>query len=463
MTKPSEIRISAGDIAVRRGLESRIAVVGSPNSGKSTLFNRLTGLKQRIGNYPGVTVERHVGTLTVDGKKTELIDLPGTHSLSAHSLEEQIAVDVILGRMEGSSAPDGILAVLDATNLYQGLFLLQQLVELQMPLVVALTMTDAAVQSGIDIDVDALSEALGGVKICSVVATTGAGLKKLRAAISEIQDLPELREMSVWPELTAAAKELQALSNDELSATESMRLLVDGITDRNQSFAAGLSEDVIALLDKLRNDLFAAEPPVAVEARIRYDWVRDILKTVQRSAPKLQTWRTRITDFLNQPVAGTVGLFIVMAIVFQAVFAWATPIMDFIDVAAASLGAYVGATLGDGAFSSLVADGVIAGVGSVIIFLPQILILFLFIILLEDSGYLARAAYLMDRTMRSVGLSGQSIIPMISSFACAVPGIMATRVIPSRRDRIATIMAAPFMTCSARLPVYALLIAASCG
>lgn len=460
MTKPSEIRISAGEIAVRRGTESRIAVVGSPNSGKSTLFNRLTGLKQRIGNYPGVTVERHVGTLTVDGKKTELIDLPGTHSLSAHSLEEQIAVDVILGRMDGSSAPDGILAVLDATNLYQGLFLLQQLVELQMPLVVALTMTDAAAQSGIAINIDALSKALGGVKICSVVATTGAGLEKLRAAISEIQDMPDLHEISVWPELTAAAKELQTLSNDELCATESTRLLVDGITERNQSFAAGLSEDVIALLDKLRNDLFADEPPVAVEARVRYDWVRDILKTVQRSAPKMQTWRTRITDFVNQPVAGTVGLFIVMAIVFQAVFAWATPIMDFIDAGAASLGTSVAATLGDGAFSSLVADGVIAGVGSVIIFLPQILILFLFIILLEDSGYLARAAYLMDRTMRSVGLSGQSIIPMISSFACAVPGIMATRVIPSRRDRIATIMAAPFMTCSARLPVYALLIAA---
>jgi ferrous iron transport protein B len=181
---------------------------------------------------------------------------------------------------------------------------------------------------------------------------------------------------------------------------------------------------------------------------------------VQRSAPKFHSWRSRITDFLNQPVAGTVGLFLVMAVVFQAVFAWATPIMDLIDGITASFGAQVGSSLGGGAFSSLIADGVIAGVGSVIIFLPQILILFLFIILLEDSGYLARAAYLMDRTMRSVGLSGQSIIPMISSFACAVPGIMATRVIPSRRDRIATILAAPFMTCSARLPVYALLIAA---
>ncbi len=460
MTKPSEIRISAGEIAVRRGAEARIAVVGSPNSGKSTLFNRLTGLKQRIGNYPGVTVERHVGTLSFDGKKTELIDLPGTHSLSAHSLEEQIAVDVILGRMEGSSAPDGILAVLDATNLYQGLFLLQQLIELQMPMVVALTMSDAAAQSGIDIDLDALSQAVGGVKICSVVATTGAGLAKLRAAITELQDRPAFQDITVWPELTEAAKKLQSRSNDELSATECKRLLIDGVTERNQSFTAGLDGDVVGFLEELRDDLFAGEPPLAIEARIRYDWVRDTLNTVQRSVPKLQSWRTGITTFLNQPIAGTVGLFIVMAVVFQAVFAWATPIMDFIDGVAGSLGSTVAATLGDGAFSSLIADGIIAGVGSVIIFLPQILILFLFIILLEDSGYLARAAYLMDRTMRSVGLSGQSIIPMISSFACAVPGIMATRVIPSRRDRIATIMAAPFMTCSARLPVYALLIAA---
>ena len=460
MTKPSEIRISANKIAIRRGAEARVAVVGTPNSGKSTLFNRLTGLKQRIGNYPGVTVERHVGTLSFEDKKTELIDLPGTHSLSAHSLEEQIAVDVILGRMEGSSAPDGILAVLDATNLYQGLYLLQQLVELQMPMVVALTMTDAAVQSGIAIDIDALSQALGGVRICSVIATTGAGLGELRAAVSALQDAPEIREISVWPKLNAAARKLRATSNNELSATECNRLLVDGATERNKSFTDSLSDAVMAQLDELRAEIFADEPPVAVEARIRYDWVRDTLRTVQRSAPKLQSWRTRITGFVNQPVAGTIGLFIVMAIVFQAVFAWATPVMDFIDGAAVSLGGSVAALLGDGAFSSLIADGVIAGVGSVIIFLPQILILFLFIILLEDSGYLARAAYLMDRTMRSVGLSGQSIIPMISSFACAVPGIMATRVIPSRRDRIATIMAAPFMTCSARLPVYALLIAA---
>jgi len=430
VTKASEIRIPANEIAVRRTTESSIAVVGNPNSGKSTLFNRLTGLKQRIGNYPGVTVERHVGVLSYDGKRTELVDLPGTHSLSAHSTEERIAVDVILGRMESTDAPDGILAVLDATNLYQ-------------PMVIALTMTDAAAQSGIDIDVDALSQALGGVRICSVIATTGFGLDKLRAAITELPETTPSRRLSVWPELTAAAEQLRVLANDDLSFAECERLLVDGITDCNQSFASSLSEVAVTGLDELRRNMFGEEPPVAVEARVRYDWVRGTLKSVQRSAPKFHSWRSRITDFLNQPVAGTVGLFLVMAVVFQAVFAWATPIMDLIDGAAASFGAQVGASLGGGAFSSLIADGVIAGVGSVIIFLPQILILFLFIILLEDSGYLARAAYLMDRTMRSVGLSGQSIIPMISSF-----------------DRIATILAAPFMTCSARLPVYALLIAA---
>jgi len=435
-------------------------VVGNPNSGKSTVFNRLTGLKQRIGNYPGVTVERHIGVLSFDGKQTELVDLPGTHSLSAHSLEEQIAVDVILGRMEGSNSPDGVLAVLDATNLYQGLFLLQQLVDLNLPMVVALTMTDAAAQSGIDVDVKALSAALGDVNICTVIATTGFGLDKLRAAVSELPETTPPNRISVWPELTAAAERLRAAAGDGLAFAESERLLVDGITVHNQSFASTLNDEAITTLDELRREIFGDEPPVAAEARVRYNWARKTLKTVQQSAPKFHSWRTQVTDFLNQPVAGTVGLFIVMAVVFQAVFAWATPIMDLIDGLAATLGGKVVASLGDGALSSLISDGVIAGVGSVIIFLPQILILFLFIILLEDSGYLARAAYLMDRTMHSVGLSGQSIIPMISSFACAVPGIMATRVIPNRRDRIATILAAPFMTCSARLPVYALLIAA---
>ena len=459
MTKTSETRIPVNEITVAKRTDASIAVVGNPNSGKSTLFNRLTGLKQRIGNYPGVTVERHIGLLKSQDKTVELIDLPGTHSLSAHSLEEHISVDVIFGRIEGTNAPDGVLAVLDATNLYQGLFLVQQLVELELPTVVALTMTDAAETSGIQVDTAELS-ALLGVPVYPVVATTGAGLDMLRRALVGIKDITPPRRVRIWPELTAAAERLAEDSRESLCFAELERVLIDGPTKSNEGIVGKLSDSARAEIGAVRNDLFGDEPPIAKDAQIRYSWVREVLDKVQKSAPAYVTWRTTVTGFLNRPVPGTIGLFLVMAIVFQAVFAWATPIMDTIDAFSSTLSAAVFARLGDTAFSSLIADGIIAGVGSVVIFLPQIIILFLFIILLEDSGYLARAAYLMDRAMRSVGLSGQSIIPMISSFACAVPGIMATRVIPNRRDRIATIMAAPFMTCSARLPVYALLIAA---
>ena len=459
MTKSTETRVPVNKITVAKRTDANVAVVGNPNSGKSTLFNRLTGLSQRIGNYPGVTVERHVGTLRTGSATIELVDLPGTHSLSAHSLEEHIAVDVIFGRMQGTRSPDGILAVLDATNLYQGLFLVQQLVELELPMIVALTMTDAAEKGGIQIDTAELS-ALLGVPVYPVIATTGVGLEMLRQALAGIKQVTPPRRIRIWPELSAAATQLAEGSSEVLRFAELERLLIDGATESNQVIVSKLSEAARAQLAAVRSALFDEEPPIARDARIRYAWVRGVLDKVQKSAPAFVSWRSRVTDFLNLPVPGTIGLFVVMAIVFQAVFAWATPMMDVIDAGSSALGGAVFERLGDTAFSSLIADGVIAGVGSVVIFLPQILILFLFIILLEDSGYLARAAYLMDRTMRSVGLSGQSIIPMISSFACAVPGIMATRVIPNRRDRIATIMAAPFMTCSARLPVYALLIAA---
>ena len=460
MTKSTETRVSLADITVSRHAEASIAVVGGPNSGKSTLFNRLTGLRQRIGNYPGVTVERHVGTLKSDNRTIELIDLPGTHALSAHSSEEQIAIDVIFGRMAGTQPPDGILAVVDATNLYQGLYLVQQLLEVEVPVVVALTMSDAAELGGIKIDIDKLSARLGGIKVCRVVATTGKGINELRNALIELPNDQPPRFADAWPELSAAASELAKSATVPLRRAEIERLLIDGASGANQHVLECLGNNASAQVERHRDQLFGRDPPLAKEARVRYAWVRDVLSDVQQKLPPFYSWRTRLTEFFNQPIPGTIGLFVVMAVVFQAVFAWATPIMDAIDAATAALGMFVSRQLGDGAFSSLIGDGVIAGVGSVIVFLPQILILFLFIILLEDSGYLARAAYLLDRAMRSVGLSGQSIIPMISSFACAVPGIMATRVIPNRRDRIATILAAPFMTCSARLPVYALLIAA---
>jgi ferrous iron transport protein B len=451
-------RVPVDQITVSRRPSASIAVVGNPNSGKSTVFNRLTGLHQRTANYPGATVEKHVGTAHIGRTTLELIDLPGTFSLSANSMEECIAVDVVLGRMPGTNPPAGILAVVDMTNLYQGLYLVQQLMELELPLVVALTMSDAASIGGVRVDIDALQRRLGGVIVCPVVATTGQGMNTLRKALEKLPGSPGPEPPAFWPELNRVADELARELGGSLRRVEIERALIESSGEAEQGILARLGD--AERIERLRHDLFGAEPPLAKEARFRYRWVRDVLSQVQRKEPPLKTWGSIVSSWFNRPVPGTIGLFVVMAIVFQAVFAWATPIMDAIDNGTAALGAFVASRLPPGAFASLLSDGVIAGVGSVIVFLPQIMILFLFIILLEDSGYLARAAYLMDRLMRSVGLSGQSIIPMISSFACAVPGIMATRVIPNRRDRIATMLAAPFMTCSARLPVYALLIAA---
>ncbi len=447
MARSSVTRISVDEITLSRRPSASIAVVGNPNSGKSTLFNRLTGLRQRTANYPGATVEKHVGTAKLGKAVLELIDLPGTFSLSAQSMEECIAVDVILGRMAGTDPPAGILAVVDMTNLYQGLYLVRQLLEVELPIVVALTMSDAADLKGIRIDIDALQARLGGAAVCPVVATTGQGMNRLRDALADLPGASKPDLPVFWPELNQAAEKLADEGSATVSRVEVERALIDG-KNNNERYA------------EVRRELFGEEPPLAKEARIRYKWVREVLDEVQQKAPPLTTWGSHVLAWLNRPVPGTIGLFVVMAIVFQAVFAWATPLMNAIDAGTAILGSFIASQMPGGALTSLLSDGVVAGVGSVIVFLPQIMILFLFIILLEDSGYLARAAYLMDRVMSSVGLSGQSIIPMISSFACAVPGIMATRVIPNRRDRIATMLAAPFMTCSARLPVYALLIAA---
>jgi ferrous iron transport protein B len=417
-------------------------------------------MRQKTGNYPGVTVEKHVGIARTGDTPVELIDLPGIFALSAHSMEERIAADVVLGRIPGMQRPQGILAVIDATHLYQGMYLLQQLVGLELPVLVALTMTDAASSAGIRIDIEALRKRFPGVTICPVVATTGKGLESLKDALASLADSPVPSARGLWPELEEACSILVDKLPGSLPLFEIERALIDQQSDLTEEVLKHLGDEGQDILVAARSSLFGDEPALASEARHRYAWAKEVLQEVQQTAPISESLKSKAAAFSNRPVPGTIGLFLVMAVVFQAVFAWATPMMDAIDNGAAILSSYIAASMSDGPFASFLADGVIAGVGSVIVFLPQILILFLFIIVLEDSGYLARAAYLMDRTMRSVGLSGQSIIPMVSSFACAVPGIMATRVIPNRRDRIATIIAAPFMTCSARLPVYALLIAA---
>jgi ferrous iron transport protein B len=457
MTDASTVYVPIEKIGIRRRASASIAVIGNPNSGKSTLFNRLTGLRQTTGNYPGVTVEKHSGIAQLGSRALELVDLPGIYCLGGFSTDERIAVDVILGRMEDTPPPDGMLVVLDATHLYQGLYLLQQLMEMQLPMVVALTMTDVATASGIDISIEVLQRHLGGMRICPVVATTSRGMEDLKAALEGIADAPAPAFPESWPELSRTADQLTRESGGALQRIDVIQALIHPDSKR----AAILEQRLDGTsLDAIRESLFGDEPPQAAEARHRYRWVREVLKEAQSQAPMLDRFGARTLRMLNRPWPATLMFFAVMALVFQAVFSWATPLMDAIDGGASWLGEWLGSQLPAGALSSFLTDGVIAGVGSVIVFLPQILILFLFIIVLEDSGYLARAAFLMDRVMRGVGLSGQSVIPMLSSFACAVPAIMATRVIPNRRDRIATILAAPFMTCSARLPVYALLIAA---
>ncbi len=463
MASRAEVAVPAGKIGITRRAAGTVAVVGNPNCGKSSLFNRLTGMSQRTANYPGVTVERRMGRATIGDTALDLIDLPGTYSLSPTSMDERIAVGVLFGRVPGTPLPDAILAVVDSTRLYQGLFLVQQLVELGRPIVVALTMSDAAERDGLKIDIARLQDRLGGVEIFPVVATTGRGVKALEASLGQVIASPPPEAIASWPELRGAVDELEPALGPEAAGftrAEIERFIVEGEVEPETFSAPLLPPEAQAPLASVRERLFGNEPPLAEEARQRYRWIREVLAEVQTTSSVVSRRSAALIQWINQPWPSTVLFVLSMAVVFQAVFAWATPFMDLIDAGMGAAGAGAASVLPDGVLASFVADGIIAGVGSVIIFLPQILILFLFIILMEDTGYLARAAFLVDRAMRSIGLSGQSVIPLLSSFACAVPSIMATRVIPNRRDRIATIMASPFMTCSARLPVYALLIAA---
>jgi ferrous iron transport protein B len=439
-----------------------IAVIGNPNTGKSTLFNTLTGLRQKTANYPGVTVERHTGTIKLNGADINLVDLPGAYSLAAQSPDEMIAVDALLGHVEDLARPRAILALADATNLRRNLFLLTQLAELNLPMVVAVNMTDLAAAKGIEIDYAELGKLLGA-RFVPVVATTGEGLEALKEAMWDSLTAAPPTWPILLPTVHAAAHDLWQRLRDagsHLTAYEVERALIDahGVAERRFELVAGPAfTDELA---DLRSVLSTGSSLAAMEAKCRYDLINAWVNRVERRVTTTTSLADRLDQFASHPLLGSMLFILVMGTVFQAVFSWATPMMDLIDAATTWLSSILLESLPPGALASLLVDGIIAGVGSVVIFLPQILILFAFIIVLEDSGYMPRAAFMMDRLMRSVGLSGQSFIPMLSSFACAVPGIMATRVIPERRDRLATMLAAPFMTCSARLPIYALLIAA---
>jgi ferrous iron transport protein B len=378
-----------------------LALVGTPNSGKTSLFNALTGSRQKVANYPGVTVERKEGFfVTPLGRQVSIVDLPGTYSLRGRSPDEAITRDFVLGRASGEAPPDLVLCVADSTNLRLTIRLLLELKQTGRPLLLVLNMFDIATRRGVTVDAARMSEMLG-VPVVTSIAVRKSGIAELLRKTDEIAMQAQASpQQNLW----------QPLSVAELRATQ---------READRIIAATVS--------------LPARP---------------------------DTWTARIDAVVLHPVAGLAILALILFVMFQAVFAWAQPLMQLLSDAFSTLGVFVHDTLPAGLLQSFLQNGVISGVGSVIVFLPQIIIIFLFILLLEDFGYMARAAFLMDRIMGGAGLHGRAFIPLLSSFACAIPGIMATRVIDNRRDRLTTILIAPLMTCSARIPVYTLIISA---
>jgi ferrous iron transport protein B len=441
-----------------------IALVGNPNTGKTTLFNALAGMRQRVGNYPGVTVETKKGRLRHHEHVLDLVDLPGTYSLAARSPDEMLAVNVILGQQEGEPRPDVVVTIVDASNLERNLYLTTQVLELGVPVVVALNMMDVARGQGIEIDTTQLGRQLG-VQVVPIQANKQIGLDQLKETIVAAIGGPPPAKAPAFPDvLEREVESVRETLDGDLPVFLVRRLLLDIGGHVERRLGQLHDEALLAQVRAARHRLAEAGCAIpAVEARTRYTWIRQAVSgCVRRPALRVVTMTDRLDRILTHRVWGTVVFLALMFVVFQALFTWAKPLMDGIKAGQDWLAGLVAsdAFLPPGPLRSLLVGGVIKGVGSVLVFLPQIVILFGFIAILEDCGYMARAAFLMDRLMARCGLSGKSFIPMLSSVACAVPGIMAARVIENRRDRLATILVAPLMSCSARLPVYTVLIGA---
>lgn len=455
-----------------------VALIGNPNTGKSTLFGVLSGVSQRVGNYPGVTVEQKLGELEHNGRKWQIVDLPGTYSLAPRSLDEKVAVDVLLGRQPELPLPDVILCVVAANNLQRNLYFVSQLLELGRPLVIALTMNDLAVAEGVKLDTKSIAARLG-LPVVPIHARRGEGIEELKQAVEKaakeglVTTAPEIFPDAFRHEVA----ELEAAIGTWLTESPSAglaqakpprylveRLLLDAGSEENRWFDLDRRHDQ-ALRDRLkaaRERLAAAGCRVPeVETVSRFAWVGRLTEgLIDYPEDGHVSLTDRLDSVLTHRLWGSLLLAVVLIVMFSAVFSWAQYPMDWIESAIGWLSAQVESVMPEGTLRSLLLVGVIGGVGSVVIFLPQIVILFFLLTALEECGYMARAAYLMDRVMLRFGLSGRSFIPLLSSFACAIPGIMATRVIENRRDRFTTILIAPLMSCSARLPVYTLMIAA---
>jgi ferrous iron transport protein B len=457
---------------LRPGAVPYVALTGNPNCGKTTVFNALTGMRARVGNYDGVTVERKEGRLlgTPAESPVVILDLPGTYSLSPQSLDEQISRDILFHRLPEVPAPQLVVVVVDASNLQRNLYYATQVIELGYPTLVVLNMMDVAAENGHEIDADQLSSALG-VPVLPLVASQGQGIPELKKRIRDAaragtrRTLPrtfcELPE-AFGREITAVSKALQQQFPQRHTSADAEALLI--LTDEKvlAKNADHYSAAIVQTVTDARKRLETAGVDwrtVAIEAR--YARVAAIQQAVTNEAPPPgENFSDRVDRIVTHKWWGSLIFVGIMFLMFESIFWLAEYPMGWIEGAQGWLEGVVGGMIPPGDFQSLMVDGVIAGVGGVVIFLPQILLLFLFIALLEDTGYMARAAFLMDRLMSRVGLHGKSFIPMLSSFACAIPGIMATRTIESPKDRLATILVAPLMSCSARLPVYTLLIGA---
>ncbi len=478
---------------------SDVLLVGNPNTGKTSVFNSLTGLRQKTGNYPGVTVEKKTGIVTgPDGRTLRLHDLPGMYSLTPKSLDESIAREVLIGEADEDLNIQLILVVADASNLNRNLYLVTQLIDLGIPVALAMNMMDNAISSGVHIDMEALSDQLK-VPIVPVIASRQHGIDQLRQMMFDLagspssdsgssNDAPEpAGSVSTSPTVSFAERFprrrlLGGLLDEVLSSAADWfgdHTKLNGIAQTSEALRVTSSDqalktwmegsqdqsckdDLKHIVERTRGQLDQMQVPWRMlETILRYDQIDELYSKFVREERKTETsLSVRLDRVFTHRVAGPVIVMALFALIFQSIFSWAETPMNVIEDGIGALGAYVYLLMPEGLLRNLLVDGVIAGVGAVLVFLPQILFLFFFLALLEDTGYMARVAFLMDRFMKSMGLSGHSVMPLLSSFACAIPGIMATRTISNWKDRLITIMIAPLMSCSARLPVYILLIGA---
>ena len=448
-----------------------VALIGNPNTGKSSLFNALCGMNARVGNYPGVTVEQKVGRLIGSKLTVDVIDLPGTYSLAARSADEGVAVNVLTGTFPNQAKPELAVVILDAANIERNLYLFSQIYELGLPVLVVLNMWDRVDAEGITVEADLLSKRLGVPVVCTS-ANKRKGIELVREAIERLLLSPP---EAIQPNRFARAQfpevfhtEVEELGNWLASQGKSSfrfqvdRLLIDTDGEYQRSLCQSGLHEINDRIAASRNRLAEAGCKVPMfETKTRYAWIRRTIEgAVTRRESKSVSWSDKVDKWLTHRWVGMFAFVLIMFLVFQSITFFAALPMQGIETLQGWIGAQVEGVLPPGALRSLFVDGVIAGVGGVLMFLPQIAILFFFIAVLEDCGYMARAAFVMDKLMSSVGLSGKSFLPLMSSFACAVPGIMATRTIENRKDRMVTLLIAPLMSCSARMPVYILMVSA---